>query len=121
VDIQVINFGSKVAVRSVAPVSIGSRLEPDLFRFLLEKNASFVFGAFGLAPHGVVVFSHTILASSLDAEELGASVNSVLIMADKFDDEIVGRWGGKTMAQTAIDQALPARILELLRRAESRV
>jgi len=121
VDVRVIDFGGRVAVRSVAPVSIGSRLDQELLRFLLDKNAGFVFGAFGVDPNGVIVFSHTILASSMDAEELGASVKAVLLMADRFDDEIVRRWGGKTMAQTVIDKVLPARVLALLRRADTKV
>lgn len=120
VDVRVIDFGEKIAVRSVAPVSIGSRLDADLLKFLLEKNAGFIFGAFGLDPQGMVVFSHTILASSLDAEELGASVNTVLVMADRYDDEIVQRWGGKTMKQTVIDKVLPSHLLELLRKAQAR-
>lgn len=120
VEVRVIDFGGRVAVRSVAPVAIGSRLDAELMRFLLNKNASLVFGAFGVNEQDTVVFTHTILASSMDVEELGASVNSVLLMADQYDDQIVRHWGGKTMRDTVIDKVLPAPILALLRRAESR-
>lgn len=114
VQVQVINFGNKVAVRSLAPVTIGSRITNDLMKFLLNHNAGFMFGAFGVDARGVIGLSHTILASSMDVEELGASVSTVLKTADLFDDQIVSRWGGKTMRQTAVDQVLPAAILRAL-------
>jgi hypothetical protein len=117
VDVRIIDFNGQVAVRSVAPVAIGSNLCPELMKFLLNNNAGFIFGAFGLDPQGNVIFSHTILASSIDENELGASMNTVLLIADRFDNEIVNRWGGKTMAQTVIDKVLPASIVQLLRRA----
>lgn len=117
VDVTVLEFGDQIAVRSVAPVAIGSRLGPDLLRFLLQKNAEFVFGGFGLTAQGVVIFSHTILASSMDLQELGASVKTILLMADHFDNEIVKRWGGKTMADAVVEKMLPTRVAELLRRA----
>lgn len=120
VDIRVITFKNMPAVRSVAPVTIGSRIDADLMRFLLEQNAGLVFGAFGLDPQGVVGFSHTILATSMDPQELSASVNTVLGMADQFDDRIVARWGGKTMKQTAIENVLAPQVLELLRAARAR-
>ena len=50
----------------------------------------------------------------MDVEELGASVSTVLKTADLFDDQIVKRWGGKTMRQTALDQVLPAAIFRAL-------
>lgn len=115
VEVRVIEMGGQVAVRSTAPVAIGSRVCPELMQFLLNHNAGFMFGAFGLDSKGTVGFSHAILASSMDVQELGASVRAVLETADKYDDMIVARWGGKTMAQTAIDQILPATILRLMR------
>ena len=120
VNIQIISFNNMPAVMSVAPVTIGSRVDAELMRFLLEKNASFIFGAFGMDARGVVLFSHTILATSVDPAELAASVNTVLSMADQHDDQIVARWGGKTMKQTAIEQALAPRVLELFRAAQVR-
>lgn len=115
VEVRAIDMGGQVAVRSTAPVAIGSSICPDLMKFLLNHNAGFMFGAFGLDQKGTVGFSHAILASSMDVQELGTSVRTVLEMADKYDDMIVARWGGKTMAQTAIDQVLPATILQLMR------
>ena len=118
VDVRVIAFGDKVAVRSMAPVAIGSSLAPEMMKFLLNRNAGFIFGAFGVDPKGTVGFGHTILASSMDVDELGASVRTVLQVADEYDDQIVARWGGKTARQMTIDQILPAHIIRMLRVAK---
>lgn len=82
-------------VRVIAWVITGADVEdPSLMRFLLEKNHSTTFGAFGLDPEGDIFFAHTIVGSTCDREELIASVDTVLEMADHYDDEIQRRWGG---------------------------
>jgi hypothetical protein len=43
-------------------------------------------------PAGV---GKTAIGSSCDKSELRTSVMAVLGTADKYDDEIMGRWGGK--------------------------
>jgi hypothetical protein len=115
VDVQVVNAAGQFAVRSMAPVTVGSSICPDLMRFLLEQNAILMFGAFGLDSKGNIGISHTVMASSMDAQELGASVNMVVKTADRYDDQIVQRWGGKTAKQTMLDQLLPAAIVRMLR------
>jgi hypothetical protein len=68
--------------------------DPSLLRFLLELNHSAQFGAFGIDPEGDIFFTHSMVGSTLDREELAASVESVLEIADRYDDEIQSRWGG---------------------------
>lgn len=68
---------------------------PDLMHFLLRKNDDMRFGAFGLDGDNDIFFEHTIVGSTCDKEELRASVMAVLTTADKYDDEIVARWGGE--------------------------
>jgi hypothetical protein len=114
VEVRVIAVAGKVVVRSTAPVTIGSSITQEMLQFLLNENANFVFGAFGLGPKGEIIFTHSIVASSLDVTELGASVSAVLNMADKYDDEIVRRWGGKTMKQTALDSVLAPALFKAL-------
>lgn len=70
-------------------------LTPELMKYLLEKNNSVVFGAFCLDEDGDINFDHTIYGPTCDKEELRTSVKAVLFTADKLDDEIVSRWGGK--------------------------
>lgn len=115
VVVRAVAIGNAPLVRSMAPVTVGTPISQELLQFLLNENANFVFGAFGMGSQGEVVFTHSILASSLDASELGVSVSAVLNMADKYDDEIVRRWGGKTMKQTALESSdLAPALLKLL-------
>ena len=106
VEVRVVPMGPQVAVRSKAPVTLGTPITQELLHFLLTENANLLFGAFGIGPKNEIVYTHTIMASSMDEFELGASVSAVLNMADKYDDQIVQRWGGKTMKQTAMESVL---------------
>ena len=51
-----------------------------------------------LPPVHWVTFEQNIVGSSCDKNELKASVMAVVGTADKYDDEIVSRWGGKRSA-----------------------
>lgn len=68
----------------------------DLMSYLLHKNNTFRFGAFGLDDDDDVFFEHTIVGSTADKEELRATVLAVASTADEFDDEIRSRFGGET-------------------------
>jgi hypothetical protein len=68
---------------------------PDLLHFLLRQNDRMRYGAFGLDKDNDVFFEHSVLGSTLDKEELMASVMAVLNTADRYDDEIRQRWGGR--------------------------
>jgi hypothetical protein len=82
-------------VRVISWVVTGARTsDATLLRFLLDCNHTALFGAFGLDPEGDVFFTHSMVGSTLDREELVASVESVLEIADQYDDEIQRRWGG---------------------------
>lgn len=78
-----------------AYVVSGANLAPDLLFFLLRKNVSMRFGAFGIDEDGEIVFEHNIVGSTCDKEELSASIIEVMRMADEYDDEIMIKWGGK--------------------------
>jgi len=82
-----------------AYVVYGANLTPELLYFLLRKNAAMRFGAFGIDEDGEIIFEHNIVGSTCDKEELNASVIEVMRMSNKYDDEIVNKWGG----QRAID------------------
>lgn len=82
-------------------VIIGAEVTPELMRFLLTENNQMRFGAFGLDKDGDIFFEHSIVGSTVDKEELKASILAVGYTADKYDDQIMGRWGG----QRAIDRA----------------
>ena len=89
-----------VMARSYVVTNI--ELTPDLLHYLLRENEQLRFGAFGVDSDNDICYSHTVVGSTIDKEELQACVLAVVAMADKYDDEIVGRWGG----QRAIDRAI---------------
>ena len=95
-QVAVLPWGDDDAtVTTRAYVVTGVEATPDLMKYLLQKNTdTMMFGAFGLDHEGDIVLEHTLICSSCDKEELKASVMSVVTMADKYDDEIVARWGG---------------------------
>lgn len=72
----------------------------ELTRFLLTHNLKLVFGGFGLAlgadGNGSVLLTHTILADTMDPDELYASVTAIAKVADNLDDQLITRFGGKT-------------------------
>uniref|UniRef100_A0A7C4GG03 YbjN domain-containing protein n=1 Tax=candidate division WOR-3 bacterium TaxID=2052148 RepID=A0A7C4GG03_UNCW3 len=103
-------FGSTIAHVAVFPwgdddatittrawVVTGTELTPDFMKFLLLQNDKMRFGAFLVDSDGDVFFEHTIVGSTCDKEELKASVLAVAATADRYDDEIVQRWGGQRM------------------------
>lgn len=110
-----VRFGSAFVQVSISPwgeneaiittrsyVVYGANLREDLLKYLLRKNDEMRFGAFALDGDGDIVFSHTIVGSTCQKEELKASVYAVMKVADQYDDEIVGRWGG----ERALDRML---------------
>ena len=76
----------------------GADITPELTRWLLGENANMRFGAFGIDTDNDILFEHTIVGATCDKEELKASVMAVLWTADKYDDEIVAKWGGQRAA-----------------------
>jgi hypothetical protein len=81
-----------INVRSYVVTDVS--LTPDLMYYLLQSNANFAIGAFGIGSENCVVFEHTIVGSTCDKEELRTSFQAVITVADEEDDFIVSRWGG---------------------------
>lgn len=96
VQVAVFPWGDDDAVVSArAYVVMGAELTLELAKYLLEKNNEMRFGAFGLDGEGDIFFHHAIVGSTCDKNELRTTVMAVMHTADKQDDEIVRRWGGK--------------------------
>ncbi len=91
------------AVECIANVVAGANITSEIMKFLLRKNAEIHFGSFGLLFDDTITFSHCITGTNLDFNELIVSVNSVAIIADYYDDEIVKIAGGKRSAD-ALEQ-----------------
>lgn len=97
VQVAIFPWGKDDATIGVrAYVVMGAELTPELLLFLLEKNSQLRFGAFGIDSDKDIFFEHTICGLTCDKAEIRASIMAVAITADKFDDEIIARWGGQT-------------------------
>lgn len=117
VMISVIATGSaqeSALVRVTAQVVAGVRPEPQLLRQLLILNGKLRFGAFAYEPDGeLILFSHALLGgSTLNANEVLAAVHDVALVADRYDDHIVARYGGRRM-QDVVEESAWARLLHL--------
>lgn len=101
VEVRVLPWQEDTVVNVRSTVVSDVELTPELLSFLLRENHDMRFGAFSLSGNGDILFEHTIVGSTIDKKELESSVIAVLEIADKYDDEIVARWGGKR----ALDKA----------------
>ncbi|MBL8004437.1 MAG: YbjN domain-containing protein [Candidatus Kapabacteria bacterium] len=86
---------NETCVQCISHVVMGATITPELMTFLLRKNAEINWGAFGLLFDNTIVFSHSIAGANIDENELGTTIDSVAIIADHYDDEIVSLAGGK--------------------------
>ncbi|MES2766756.1 MAG: YbjN domain-containing protein [Bacteroidota bacterium] len=85
---------SETCIECMSQVVTGARIDGELTSFLLRKNAELHFGAFGLLFDDTITFAHSITGTNVDENELATTVNSVAIIADYYDDEIVKMAGG---------------------------
>jgi len=101
-------------VRVTAQVVAGVRPDPVLLRQLLILNGKLRFGAFAYEPDGeLILFSHALLGgATLNANEVQAAVHDVALVADRYDDHIVARYGGRRM-QDVVEESAWARLLHL--------
>jgi hypothetical protein len=98
VHVMVNPMGEKEAAITVgAHVVTGAKITPELMAFLLAHNASALIGAFGVHPEtGTITCDHSIIGSTCDQVELFASISFVSEVADKYDDVIIEKFGGKS-------------------------
>lgn len=117
VMISVIRTGANLdqaLVRVTAQVVAGVRPEAALLRQLLILNSRLRFGAFAYEPSGeLILFTHSLLGgSTLNANEVLAAVHDVALVADRYDDHIVARYGGRRM-QDVLEESAWARVLHI--------
>ena len=106
VYVRVFPIGSeKTGVEVFSYVAIGVEATDELMRFLLTYNLKLMMGGFGLlcADDGTatVLLTQTMLGETLSKEELYAGVSAIAGVADRLDDVIVSRFGGRTAANMA--------------------
>jgi hypothetical protein len=102
----------KAMVRCVAQLVKGVDMDGDLAMQLMQLNSHLRFGAFAYDPTDrLVLFVHAILGgTTLDPDELLATLSDVAIIADEYDDKIADAYGGQRMLDL-LEQAAMERIL----------
>ncbi len=114
VMISVVPWGDNNAmVRCTSQLVKGVDVDGGLAKQLLELNSHLRFGAFGWDPtEQLVLFSHTILGgTTLDPEELMATLRDVALIADEYDDKLMKKYGGQRMIDL-LEEAAMERIME---------
>jgi hypothetical protein len=83
----------------------------ELLKYLLNENFQLLFGAFAVDDQNDILFNQILLGDTIDKEELRTTISAVAETADRYDDEIVKRFGGMTAtdrAAAAAQQSNPA-------------
>lgn len=86
-------------VHCFAYVVQGAEINATLMQYLLKKNTTLRFGAFGLTFDDTIIFSHSIAGANIDRNELQGTIETVARITDFYDDEIVTQFGGMTARQ----------------------
>ncbi len=109
VMINVVPWGeNKAMVRCTAQLVKGIDVDGGLAKQLLELNAHLRFGAFAFdTTEQTVLFTHTILGgTTLDPEELMATLRDVALIADEYDDKLMKKYGGQRMIDLLEESAM---------------
>lgn len=86
----------KTIVSILAFVTIDVNMNNDLMKYIMDANTNLIFGKLVfLEDQKLIVFQHSLLGDKLDPEELMAGIGAVAFSADKYDDEIRSKFGGK--------------------------
>jgi hypothetical protein len=82
-------------VQIIAPTNIGVTVNADLAMFIATENSHFIFGRLALYPEQAAVgFEESLLGTFLNRAELQVAIAVASNMANKYDDEIMQRFGG---------------------------
>ncbi len=86
---------NETCIEFIANLVTGATVDTELTNFLLRKNVELHFGSFGLLFDNTIVFSHSIAGTNLDDNEFVTTLNSIAVISDYYDDEIIRMAGGK--------------------------
>lgn len=89
-----------VLVRVFAITNLDVQVDGDLPRFLLQQNFQMALGRFSLDPEQRSVwFDHVLGTEDLDDGTLARTIAAVAQTADRYDDQIKERFGGRTFRE----------------------
>jgi hypothetical protein len=109
VDVIVTPWRDTAIVAAMAVVVQKPAIDYDLRAFLLAENLQFDLGGFGINQQGDVVFKHATIGTALSEDSLRASVQTVMLIADQYDDRIQARWGGQRATDSRPSRPQPHR------------
>ena len=101
------NGDPQTLVQISSPVLWEVEPTPTLYEWIAKEGGRYFFGHISAhddtdAPGKLfLLMSHTLLGDYLDEEELSSAMYGVLGTADKLDDELKQRFGGKRLADFA--------------------
>jgi hypothetical protein len=113
VFVRPLEQAGRTFVRISSVSNVGVSVDGGLTRFLATENSTLAFGKFSLNEEASAVHvAHTLLGDFLNRDELAIAVGAVAEIADRYDDEIKQRFGGRLFTET------PEELPELIREAE---
>jgi hypothetical protein len=98
VNIDIVEQEGRTLVQCYAPVLRELSASSELFEYVATEGQDYYFGSMQYVPDvdgGLLVLEHTLLGDFLDADELDNVVDSLVIVANRLDDELQERFGGK--------------------------
>jgi hypothetical protein len=86
-------------VRCLAQLVKGVNMTPELAYELLRLNTQIDFGSFGYSARAqLVLLTNSLLGGeTLDAAEITSTLESLVRVADTYDDIIIQKYGGQRM------------------------
>ena len=89
-----------VVVKVMSFVLAEFKITPEVYKWVATSGQAFEFGTFSVVEGDkpMLRLSHSLLGDFLDPEELRMAVMFVGLIADKTDDELKAKFGGKRMA-----------------------
>ncbi len=93
-------FAGQTLVKIMALVNREATNPAGMGDYLIEENMKLIFGKFSYEPAArMVFFEHTLLGDFLNRKELETAVQAIASTADKYDDEIQAKFGGKKFGE----------------------
>ncbi len=83
------------SIEFVATVVTEAKINDELMKFLLRKNAELHIGGFALLFDDTIAYQHSLSGRNVEGFAFAKALNAVAAIADFYDDEIIKMAGGK--------------------------
>lgn len=101
VFVRVVDWGDDQTIISAWTIAvIGATDSPELHEYIAYAADDYIFGHLGLSKQengtANILFSHRLLGDTLDEDELMHAVIALVTTTNSIDEELAGRFGGRT-------------------------